>query len=178
MTRALLRPLTATLALATGIGLLGVAITLRASPTAGVGATATAEATAEASPVLDALPAAGLLAAGVPMDLPDGPAFVRVWRLVLAPDATLPPFASAAPTTLVVAAGTVGITFRVKHWVLTGSDHPNVQVGSDETEVGVVLDRGEHLSLRPGSTRTVRTIGPAPATILIVVIEPQQLSHG
>ena len=58
--------------------------------------------------------------------------------------------------------------------MLTGTDHPFVQAGSDETEVVASLGRGEHQSLRPGTVGTVVNAGPTPATVLVVAIKPQE----
>jgi hypothetical protein len=172
MTRTLLLPLAAILALATGVGLLGVAATLQAAPVAVVPATATAGATAEATATENSAPPPDPLAAGVPVELPDGPALVRVERLGLAPGTVLPPVAAAGLAALVVEAGTVGVLVRDDGWVLTGTNHPWVRAGSGETEFGALLGSGEHLTLRPGSVATLRNTGPAPAAVVVVAVEP------
>jgi hypothetical protein len=171
MTRAFLLPLTALLALATGVGLFGVAATLRSAPIAVAPATVPSGATSEATTTETARSAHDPLAADVPVELAGGPALLRVARLALAPGAVLPPVAAAGPTALVVEAGTVGVVVKDDGWVLTGSDRPWVRVGPDKTEFGAVLGREEHLTLRPGTVGTVRNTGSDPAVVLVVSVE-------
>jgi quercetin dioxygenase-like cupin family protein len=187
MTRALLLPLAAILALATGVGLLGVATTLRSAPVAvrptpstpEIVATATIEVAARAATppgeepaATDALAAAEALIADVPVALPDGPALLRVERVSLAPGAVLPPAVAAGPTALVVETGTVRVLATNDGWAQVGPDVTWVNLGPDTTLIDAALHRGEQAVLRPGAVRTVRNAGPAPAVVLVVAIEP------
>src|SRR5262249_32826139 len=150
--RALLLPLAAILALATGLGLLVVAATVTQAPVVVV-ATATSEtADVAATPTKDLLPATEPLAADVLVWLADGPGLLRLARLALARGAVLPSAVASGPTVLIVEAGTVGVVVKDDGWV---------QVGPDGAEVDAVLGRGERLALRPRTVRTVRNAGPA-----------------
>jgi hypothetical protein len=116
-----------------------------------------------AAPTLDAdaPPATEPLAADVTLLVPHGPVIHRFTRLALPPRAVLTPVLASVPTALVVEAGAVGVrTYTAQ-----------VGVNMQEDAADTVLRRGDHLVVDPGTVRTVRNVGPAPAEVLVVAIE-------
>jgi hypothetical protein len=164
MMRALVLPLAVMSALATGLGLLGLAATITQAPVVVV-VTATATPAIEATQDADALPATEPFAADVTMLVPDGLVVLRVTRLALPPGALLPPERAAAPAALIAEVGEVGVrTYATLPG--TAAQEPN------EVRADAVLRRGEHLNIPADTVRTVRNASAVPAVVLVVAIEP------
>jgi hypothetical protein len=166
MTRALLLPLTVILALATGLGLLGVAATLTQDPIIVPPATAATGAPADATPTAVVLPETEPPDANTPVPLPSGLATARVERRMLGPGVALAPVVASGPTVLIVETGTVAVKTDGAVWV---------GYGLDGAHVDTVLRRGEWAVVHAGSVHTVRNGGPAPAVVLVVAMEPVEV---
>jgi quercetin dioxygenase-like cupin family protein len=161
--RALLLPLAAMLALATGVGLLGVAATVNVEPIVRPVATAIPDMTA--TPASDGVAVAEPLLADASVELPAGAAALRLARLGLPPGTGLPSRTASGPALLAVERGTASVRSEGAVWV----GH-----GLDAAQVETTLHPGERIVVAPGVFYAVRNDGPASAVVLVVTIEPDE----
>jgi quercetin dioxygenase-like cupin family protein len=163
MSRALLLPLTTILALATGVGMLGVATTLSQDPIVLATATATVVPTVPptATPPAAASPVTDSLVAHIPVQLPTGSVVLSVARLTLRPDEVLPPAEASDPIVLLVESGAVAV--RLAHAALANQ-------GLDETRFDTVLHRGQQVVVSAGMIHALRNAGQTPAVVLVMTV--------
>jgi mannose-6-phosphate isomerase-like protein (cupin superfamily) len=164
MTRSLLLPFAAILALATGLGLLGVAITLSQDPVAIAPSAVSTAPVAEARRNRETRPDTKPFRVDAPVQLASGPGVFCVERLTLAPaehlSANVKPGGSAV---LVVETGTLAVRF---------DGAARVGQGLDAAQISTVLQPGEHVLILPGMLHVARNDGPATAVAFLIAIAP------
>jgi hypothetical protein len=105
----------------------------------------------------------------IPIPSSNDPSTLRVARLTVRPEGSLPSEMASGPTAIMIESGTISIW--VDGAVLVGQ-------GLDAAQTETVLGAGEWRLIAPDTRYHVRNDGPAPAVALVASIDPGGASSG